>query len=131
MPLDASLANEDYCYLTTTGRVTGKPHTVEIWFGLAGETLYMLSGAGAASPDGTGARADWVRNLQKQPRVQVRLGNRTLTGIARVVRPATDEDRLARRLLVEKYQARNSDDLGGWSRASLPVAVDLEASGGG
>ena len=22
----------DYCYITTTGRVTQKPHTVEIWF---------------------------------------------------------------------------------------------------
>ncbi len=25
-------ANDDYCYLTTTGHVSSKPHTIEIWF---------------------------------------------------------------------------------------------------
>ena len=25
-------AGEQFCYLTTTGRVTGRPHEVEIWF---------------------------------------------------------------------------------------------------
>jgi hypothetical protein len=33
------LAGEQYCYLTTTGRVTAKPHTIEIWFALEGSTL--------------------------------------------------------------------------------------------
>jgi hypothetical protein len=28
------LAEEDYCYLTTTGRVSGEPREIEIWFGL-------------------------------------------------------------------------------------------------
>ena len=40
------LAKEDYCYLTTTGRVSGKPRKIEIWFMLQGSTLYMLSGGG-------------------------------------------------------------------------------------
>ena len=39
-----ALAGEDFCYLTTTGRVTGRPHEIEIWFALDGATLYMLSG---------------------------------------------------------------------------------------
>ena len=34
MKPDPALAGETYCYLTTTGRVTGKPHTIEIWFAL-------------------------------------------------------------------------------------------------
>jgi hypothetical protein len=38
-----TLAGEDFCYLTTTGRVTGRPHTIEIWFALEGGTLYTLS----------------------------------------------------------------------------------------
>ena len=29
MALDPSLAVEDFCYLTTTGRVSGKPHEVD------------------------------------------------------------------------------------------------------
>src|SRR5690606_17915662 len=43
MPLDDGLAAEPYCYLTTTGRVTGRPHTIEIWFGHDGsrpDTIY-------------------------------------------------------------------------------------------
>jgi deazaflavin-dependent oxidoreductase (nitroreductase family) len=122
---DAGLADEQYCYLTTTGRVTGKPHTVEIWFGMAGRTVYMLSGAGSEMPDGTGARADWVRNLQKQPRVELRIGKSVRQGSARVVSPGGDEDSLARRLLLEKYQAGYREDLSSWSQSSLPVAVDL------
>ena len=31
---DPALAGESYCYLTTRGRVTGQPHTIEIWFGM-------------------------------------------------------------------------------------------------
>jgi hypothetical protein len=33
------LADEDYCYLTTIGRVSGEPREIEIWFGLDGRTL--------------------------------------------------------------------------------------------
>ena len=49
----SSLANDDYCYLTTVGRVTGKPHEIEIWFGMIGDTIYLLSGGGDKS--------DWVK----------------------------------------------------------------------
>src|SRR5215210_3089845 len=28
------LAEENFCYLTTTGRITGRPHEIEIWFAL-------------------------------------------------------------------------------------------------
>jgi hypothetical protein len=26
------IADEDFCYLTTTGRVSGQPRTIKIWF---------------------------------------------------------------------------------------------------
>ncbi|HYM14238.1 MAG TPA: hypothetical protein VEZ14_01605 [Dehalococcoidia bacterium] len=42
-PFDPALAAKDYCYVTTVGRVTGRPHTVEIWFATAGPTLYVLA----------------------------------------------------------------------------------------
>jgi hypothetical protein len=31
-PTLKSLAKLDFCYLTTTGRKSGKPRTIEIWF---------------------------------------------------------------------------------------------------
>ena len=113
-----SLAAEAFCYLTTTGRITGRPHTIEIWFALNGPTLYTLSGNGPRH------RADWVRNLTKTPAVTVRIGDREFAGIGRVVEDG-EEDGLARRLLLEKYEPTYSGDLSEWGRTALPVAVDL------
>ena len=112
------LADEDYCYLTTTGRVSGKPHEIEIWFALEGSTLYMLSGGGD--------RADWVKNLHHTPETAVRIGDSTFGGLGRLLEGA-EEDRLARRLLFEKYQPRTGGDLSQWRRSALPVAVDLSS----
>ena len=67
---DSANAEDDYCYLTTTGRVTGEPHEIEIWFAADGDTLFMLAGAGD--------RSDWVRNLRAQPAVTVRRRRRHL-----------------------------------------------------
>ena len=116
MPELEALVAESFCYLTTTGRVTGRPHEIEIWFSLVPETrtLYMLAG---------GDRADWVRNLRREPTVTVRVSGERLKGKARVVEDA-EEDELARRLLVEKYEC-SPGDLSGWRRRALPVAVDL------
>ncbi len=108
--------DDDFCYLTTTGRRSGRSHTIEIWFALNGAALYMLSGGGA--------KADWVKNAQKTPEVRVRLGEQIFDGRARIVDQA-DEDALARRLVVDKYRPRSDDDLGDWGRTALPVAVDL------
>lgn len=113
-----SLAAEPFCYLTTTGRVTGRPHTIEIWFALRERTIYILS------RNGPHARADWVRNLAKAPAVTIRIRDRELSGIARIVEDP-DEDALARRLLLDKYEPTYAGDLTNWGRTALPVAVDL------
>ncbi len=111
------LAKEDFCYLTTTGRVTGRPHTIEIWFALNGRTLYMLSGGGAS--------ADWVKNSSRNPAVTVRIAGSYFSGYARTV-DDTREDALARELVVGKYQPGYADDLTEWGRTSLLIAVDLD-----
>ena len=108
--------NDNFCYLTTTGRSTGRPHEIEIWYAADGDTLYLLSGGGD--------RADWVRNLRADPAVTVRLGDTTHPALARVIEDAA-EDRRARTLVFDKYQPRYAGDLERWREASLPVAVDL------
>ncbi|RPI89373.1 MAG: nitroreductase family deazaflavin-dependent oxidoreductase [Chloroflexi bacterium] len=113
----ASLAKEEYCYLTTTGRLSGKPHEIEIWFGLRNSTLYLLSGGGEGS--------DWVKNLLKNPSVRVRIAKRTFAGTARLVKEK-EEDTEARYLLAEKYQEwEDGKTLSEWARTALPVAIDL------
>jgi deazaflavin-dependent oxidoreductase (nitroreductase family) len=106
------------CYLTTTGRRSGRPHEIEIWFGIREGRLYLLSGGGD--------RADWVKNLKQSPRVKVRINSQTASGTARVVRPNTKEDAAARELLDGKYMGwRAGKKLSSWARGALPVAIDL------
>jgi deazaflavin-dependent oxidoreductase (nitroreductase family) len=117
MPDLRALAEEDFCYLTTTGRVSGRPHEIEIWFSLVPQTrtLYMLSGGRD--------RSDWVKNLRRNPEVTVRIAGGEFGGHAREASDA-EEDELARRLLVEKYES-GPGRLENWRRNALPVAVDL------
>ena len=121
MAFDPALRGEDYCYLTTTGRRTGRPHTIEIWFGMPEDSgpIYLLSGGGD--------RSDWVRNLVADRRVTVRIGRpeaREAAGRARLVEDHA-EDEAARRLLASKYQRWDrSRPMSSWARTSLTVAVD-------
>lgn len=108
-------AGDDFCYLTTTGRVSRRPHTVEIWFAIQNSTLYILSGGQE--------NADWVKNALRQPRVSIKIRDRELTAMARRVKNE-EEDALARKLLFDKYSPTD-DDLEEWARTSLPMAFDI------
>jgi len=110
--------NEDlpYAYLTTTGRVSGSPHRIEIWFAREGDTIYLLAG--------DGDRSDWVRNLLVSPTVVLEVGDRKRTTTAGVVERGTDADAVARRALLDKYQASSTDDLSSWGRTALAIAID-------
>src|SRR6266508_6392364 len=113
----ANLAKEDYCYLTTTGRVTGKPHEIEIWFGVQNSSIYMLSGSD---------RSDWVKNLLQDPNVTVRIAKHNFTGTARIVKNQQEEI-AARIMLADKYKEREADgSLSEWALTALPVAIDLK-----
>lgn len=112
------LADEDVCYLTTTGRKSGRPHEIEIWFGIRGGSVYLLSGGRDA--------ADWVQNIKNDRRVKIRINSRRATGRARILRAGTKEDRAARELLDAKYMGwRPGKALSSWARGALPVAVEL------
>ena len=110
-----SLGGLDFCYLTTTGRHTGTPHRIEIWFALGDGVAYILSGGGD--------RSDWVRNLMISSEVVLEIGDVKRTTRARVVSDPA-EDALARRIVLEKYRPRDGGDLRDWGRLSLPIAVD-------
>ena len=114
----SELADEQYCYLTTRGRVSGRPHRIEIWFAIEGATLYMLSGGGE--------RSDWVKNLRRDPAVTIEIRPGQFAGRARIVTD-TAEDERARAAVHDKYAGGYSGDLTAWRRSALPVAVDLNS----
>ena len=113
----AAHAGDSICHLQTTGRSTGRPRTIEIWFGTDGERVYLLAGGRHG--------AHWVRNLIVDPRVRVRIGGRSLTGVARVIE-GDEREPLARRLLAAKYQRwTEGRPLSRWAAGSLPVEIVL------
>ncbi len=119
MSVEARLGAEAYAYLTTTGRSSGLPREIEIWFGARGNTIYLLSGGGQ--------NAHWVMNIHGDRRVRVRIGGDEFSGLARVLGPG-EEEQAARPLLAAKYQDwEPGRPLSYWARTALPVAIDLSA----
>jgi deazaflavin-dependent oxidoreductase (nitroreductase family) len=103
-----------YLYLTTTGRKTGLAREIEIWFVAHAGRFYILAEHFH--------RAQWVRNIIANPRVQVRLGGREFTATARVLDEQGDAAlyKLAQRLELEKYS---------WGDG-LPVEITPDESPG-
>ncbi len=120
-------ARERNGHLTTTGRVTGREHEIEIWFAVeperAGRTLYLLAGGRE--------RSDWVRNIGHNPAVRFRAGGTTYRGTARVVGPDEPVDGRMREVVATKYGERSgAGELSSWARTSLPVVIELDGQRG-
>lgn len=71
------LASTDFLYLTTIGRVSGQPRTVELWFVVYERKLYVVSEAPL--------RTHWVQNLIRNPKVGVRIDEHIAEAAARVM----------------------------------------------
>lgn len=101
------LAALPYLYLTTTGRKSGLPREIEIWFVTFGDRFYILAEHGLAT--------HWVKNIQVNSVVRVRLGDYEFGATARVLDSSRDGDawRTAQTLMHAKY---------GWG-AGLPVEI--------
>ena len=116
-PVMASDSSErGLAYLTTSGRISGSAHQIEIWFAMGEGTAYFLAG--------DGDRSDWVRNIMVSPDVVLEIGGRKRSTRARVVAAGSEEDATARELVVGKYTARGEANLSDWGRRALAVAVD-------
>lgn len=111
-----SAGADDYCYLTTTGRRTGRPHRIEIWYATEGNTVYLLSGGGRAS--------DWVQNLIADPAVLIEIAGDIRSARARPLEGGLEAER-ARSLVFAKYAPRYDGDLTAWRQRALPVAIDV------
>ena len=120
LALDAKQARLNVCDLETIGRVTGRPHVVEIWFAAdpTRDRVYMMAG--------DRDRADWVRNVRHDGRVRIKLGRTWLSGYATEIEGSSDEAPCRQLLAAKYYGWRDGQPLGSWARDSLPVAIDLE-----
>jgi len=66
------------------GRKTGQPHEVTIWFVLDGDKLYI----GTAN-----VNHQWVRNVQKTPKIKLSIGGESFSGTARFLADRAEHER--------------------------------------
>jgi deazaflavin-dependent oxidoreductase (nitroreductase family) len=99
-----------FLYLTTTGRRTGLPREIEIWFTERDGRHYLIAEHGE--------RANWVRNIRADPHVRVRVGDRSFNGTARIVEDDREPElaRAVKALSHAKY---------GWSDGLIVEIVTL------
>jgi F420H(2)-dependent quinone reductase len=77
------LARHDMLILTTTGRQSGRPHTVPLLYLRAKGDLAVI-----ASYGGHPRHPDWYRNLLAHPRAEVQVDEERFPVIARTADPA-------------------------------------------
>ncbi len=101
--------------IETTGRRSGQPRRTPVGKAMEGDTLWVVAEHGH--------RAAWVRNIQADPRVRVRVGRHWRTGTAQ---PLPDDDpRERQRRMPNKA---NSAVVRIMQTGMLTVRVDLDPS---
>jgi deazaflavin-dependent oxidoreductase (nitroreductase family) len=103
-------SNGQFVYLTTTGRRSGLPREIEIWFVERDGRIYILAEHGY--------KAHWVGNVLANPSVTIKLAGQRWKAKGRVLEPDTDVELYmdVRALAREKY---------GWGDG-LPVEFRLD-----
>jgi deazaflavin-dependent oxidoreductase (nitroreductase family) len=111
--LEAGVAPRGWALLETTGRRSGRPRRVPVGNGLRGEHFWIVTEHGR--------HADYVRNIERDPRVRVKVGRRWHDGTGHVLE---DDDPRARL----RWLKRPLNDAGLRLMASemLVVRVDLD-----
>ena len=84
MQFEEDFSTQQFIYITTTGRVSGLPREIEIWFVECEGRFYIFAEHFF--------KANWVRNIQKNPNVHVRLGKHEFPAIARILDEKQDAE---------------------------------------
>jgi deazaflavin-dependent oxidoreductase (nitroreductase family) len=107
-----------WALLETTGRKTGLRRTTPVGDGLVGGSTFWIVSE-------HGRRSAYVRNLEANPRVRVRVRGRWRSGTAQVV--PDDDPRARQRMLSGRLAARlNALLVRGWGTDLLSVRIDLD-----
>jgi deazaflavin-dependent oxidoreductase (nitroreductase family) len=112
------IAGKQTTGLTHYGRKTGKPYQVTIWFVLDGDRLFI----GTAN-----VNRQWVRNVQKTPKVGLFIGGETFDGTARFLADRAEHER-AMAAIRRKYWMYVPIMALGWVLIAMGVMRDSTGS---
>jgi deazaflavin-dependent oxidoreductase (nitroreductase family) len=109
-----ALARDRTIDITTTGRRSGQPRRIEIWFYRAGGRIYL---------SGSPGRRSWYANLLAYPEFTFHLKDSVHADLPARARPVTDPEE--RRAVFTKIlkDLRMSRDLEAWISASPLMEV--------
>lgn len=105
-----------YALLETTGRKSGQPRQTPVGNGLKDDTLWIVTERGND--------AAYVRNIEANPRVRVRVDGKWRTGTAHLM---PDDDPQKR--LDFAYDARTAGEVRRFGTSLMTVRVDLDPAG--
>jgi deazaflavin-dependent oxidoreductase (nitroreductase family) len=111
--LEAGLFPRTHALLETTGWRSGLPRRVPIGNGMRGEVFWIVTEHGRS--------AHYVKNIEHDPRVRVKVGRRWYSGAATIL-----EDEDPRRRLRELRRPVNDTLLRLVGTQQLVIRVDLE-----
>jgi deazaflavin-dependent oxidoreductase (nitroreductase family) len=97
------VAGKQTTRLTHCGRKTGEPHKVTIWFVLDGDRLYI----GTAN-----VKRQWVRNVQKKPKIGLSIGGENFNGTARLLTDRAEHERAMAAIRRKYWMFRPIIELG-------------------
>ena len=112
----AKIANEKHVYLTTRGRKTGNPHTVQLMFAVAGEKIYL-------SHEGT--YTDWMKNILKDSRVEFKIGKTQFKGNARIAKTGEIFETGKHALYQKYYGKADEDTINDWFSESTIIEISM------
>jgi deazaflavin-dependent oxidoreductase (nitroreductase family) len=113
--LEAGVFPRTHALLETTGRRSGLPRRVPIGNGMRGDVFWIVTEHGRS--------AHYVKNIQHDPRVRVKVGRRWYSGTATIL---ADED--PKRRLHELRRPVNDALVRLVGTEQLVIRVDLEGS---
>jgi len=110
------VADEKHIYLTTRGRKTGNPHTVELLFAIAGKKIYL-------SHEGT--YTDYMKNILEDNRVEFKIGKIRFKGKARIAGGGEAFELGKHALYLKYYGKANKDTIDDWFSESTIIEISI------
>jgi len=112
----SKVADEKHIYLTTKGRKTGKPHTVELWFAITGNKVYLSH---------EGAYTDYMKNILENNRVEFKIGKILFKGNAQIAKGGEAFELGKHALYLKYYGKATKDTINDWFSESTIIEISM------
>ena len=110
------VASQKLVRVTTIGRKSRNPHTVELWFAVSNGKVYLSH---------EGSETDWMKNVVNDGQISFEIGGKSFTGRARLLENGTEEAWEGEVALYEKYYGKAAKAIiEDWFSLSRLVAIE-------